>query len=99
MMFHLQPNHVLLSFKKFGEILTVHIPLGYAELAKILDDNFQPKTEAEIIIHPKEWKNKTFTHIIKRPFQKTAVKELERKRKEDCSDSDESDWETDDNSD
>ena len=78
---------------------TYRIPLGYAELAKILDDNFQPKTEAEIIIHPKEWKNKTFTHIIKRPFQKTAVKELERKRKEDCSDSDESDWETDDNSD
>ena len=78
---------------------TYRVPLSFAELAKILDNNFQPKTEAEIIVHPKDWKTKTFIHIIKRPFQKTAVKELERKRKEDDSDSDESDWETDDNSD
>ena len=85
--------------KMWGD--TYRVPLGYAELAKILDNNFQPKTKAEIIIHPKEWRNKTFTHIIKRPFQKAAVKELEkeRKREVDDSDSNESDWETDDSSD
>ena len=75
---------------------TYRVPLSLAELAKILYNNFQPKTEAEIIVHPKDWKTKTFIHIIKRPFQKTAVR---RERREDDSDSDESDWETDDSSD
>ena len=81
---------------------TYRVPLSFAELAKILDNNFQPKTEAEIIVHPKDWKINNLTHIIKRPYQKTAIKELgrkSRKRKADDSDSNESDWETDDSSD
>ena len=86
--------------KMWGD--TYHVPLSNAKLAKILDNNFQPKTEAEIIVHPKDWKIKSLTHIIKRPYQKTAIKELKgksRKRKADDSDSNESDWETDDSSD